>query len=192
MARIVFLAALLAVGILLGVGLGTGGAQLVTTETTTTTIPTTTTEPGTTVVTTVQQTTTRRVPVPATTSSSSSTDDIPTWVWVVLAILAVAVVALIVALATRGGEAAAPPRYRLRSYAVVWTARSPAGRRRAGRSRTRRPTRPYSDAGATRWWCPSTRPARSTRSRSAAPQDRPFGPLPSAAEGSTILPWRFS
>jgi hypothetical protein len=129
MAKIAALAALLTAGILLGVGLGTGGAQLVTTETTTTTIPTTTTAPGTTVVTTVQQTTTRRVPVPATTSSSSSTDDVPTWVWVVLGILAVAVVGLIVALATRGGGGgggpAIPPaelRRRLDGAVASWAA----------------------------------------------------------------------
>jgi hypothetical protein len=129
MAKIAALAVLLTAGIFLGVGLGTGGAQLVTTETTTTTVPTTTTAPGTTVVTTVQQTTTRRVPVPATTSGSSSTDDVPTWVWVVLGILAVAVVGLIVALATRGGGGgggpAIPPaelRRRLDGAVASWAA----------------------------------------------------------------------
>jgi hypothetical protein len=128
MAKIAALAALLTAGILLGVGLGTGGAQLVTTETTTTTIPTTTTAPGTTVVTTVQQTTTRRVPIPATTTSgSSSTDDVPTWVWVVLGILAVAVIGLIIALAMRGGGGgdAVPPaerRRRLDGAVASWAA----------------------------------------------------------------------
>ena len=128
MAKIAALAALLTAGILLGVGLGTGGAQLVTTETTTTTIPTTTTAPGTTVVTTVQQTTTRRVPIPATTtSSSSSTDNVPTWVWVVLGILAVAVIGLIIALAMRGGRGggAVPPaerRRRLDGAVASWAA----------------------------------------------------------------------
>jgi hypothetical protein len=128
MAKIAALAALLTAGILLGVGLGTGGAQLVTTETTTTTIPTTTTAPGTTVVTTVQQTTTRRVPIPATTtSSSSSTDNVPTWVWVVLGILAVAVIGLIIALAMRGGGGggAVPPaerRRRLDGAVASWAA----------------------------------------------------------------------
>jgi hypothetical protein len=128
MAKIAALAALLTAGILLGVGLGTGGAQLVTTETTTTTIPTTTTAPGTTVVTTVQQTTTRRVPIPGTTTSgSSSTDDVPTWVWVVLGILAVAVIGLIIALAMRGGGGgdAVPPaerRRRLDGAVASWAA----------------------------------------------------------------------
>jgi hypothetical protein len=128
MAKIVALAALLTGGILLGVGLGTGGAQLVTTETTTTTVPTTTTAPGTTVVTTEQQTTTRRVPVPATTtSSSSSTDNVPTWVWVVLGILAVAVIGLVIALAIRGGGGggAVPPaerRRRLDGAVASWAA----------------------------------------------------------------------
>jgi hypothetical protein len=126
MAKIAALAALLTAGILLAVGLGTGGAQLVTTETTTTTVPTTTTEPGTTVVTTVQQTTTRRVPVPATTAGSSSNDSIPTWVWVVLGILALAVLGLIIALATRGGGAAALPpaevRRRLDGAVASWAA----------------------------------------------------------------------
>jgi hypothetical protein len=129
MAKVAALAILLTAGIALGVGLGTGGAQLVTTETTTTTVPTTTTAPGTTVVTTVQQTTTRRVPVPATTtSSSSSTDDVPTWVWVALGILAVAVLGLIIALATRGGGrggGAIPPaelRRRLDGAVASWAA----------------------------------------------------------------------
>ena len=127
MKKIAALAALLTAGILLAVGLGAGSAQLVTTETTTTTVPTTTTEPGTTVVTTVQQTTTRRVPVPATTAASSSSDSIPTWVWVVLGILALAVLGLIIALATRGGggAAAVPPaevRRRLDGAVASWAA----------------------------------------------------------------------
>jgi hypothetical protein len=128
--KLVALAALLAAGIFLGAGLGAGGAaQIVTTETTTTTVPETTTAPGTTVVTTVQQTTTRRVIVPGTTTSgSSSTDSTPTWVWVVLAILAVAVIGLIVALLTRGGGggggAVAPADLRRRLDAAVasWAA----------------------------------------------------------------------
>jgi hypothetical protein len=124
MAKIAALAALLTAGILLAVGLGTGAAQLVTTETETTTVPTTTTE---TVETTVQQTTTRRVPVPATTAAGeSSNDSIPTWVWVVLGILALAVLGLIIALATRGGGAAAVPpaeaRRRLDGAVASWAA----------------------------------------------------------------------
>jgi hypothetical protein len=128
MAKVAALAALLTAGIILGVGLGTGGAQLVTTETTTTTVPTTTTAPGTTVVTTVQQTTTRRVIVTGTTSGEKSVDKVPTWVWVVLGILAVGVIGLVIALATRGGgggPGAIPPaelRRRLDGAVASWAA----------------------------------------------------------------------
>ena len=127
MAKIAALVVLLTAGIVLGVGLGTGGAQLVTTETETTTVPTTTTAPGTTVVTTVQQTTTRRVIVTATTSGEKSVDKVPTWVWVVLGILAVGVIGLIIALATRGGGGggAIPPpelRRRLDGAVASWAA----------------------------------------------------------------------
>jgi hypothetical protein len=126
MAKIAALAALLTAGIVLGVGLGTGGAQLVTTETETTTVPTTTTAPGTTVVTTVQQTTTRRVIVTGTTSNAKSVDKVPTWVWVVLGILAVGVIGLIIALATRGGGGGGIPpaelRRRLDGAIASWAA----------------------------------------------------------------------
>jgi hypothetical protein len=51
----------------------------------------------------VEQTTTRRiVPTGITTSASSSGDETPAWVWVLLGILAVGLVALIVLLARRG------------------------------------------------------------------------------------------
>src|SRR3954447_18333740 len=120
--RMVALAALFVAGLLLAVGLDVGGAaETVTTETfvTTTTVPETTTAPGTTVLTTetVEQTTTRQVIVPtqgATTSSSGESSDTPTWVWVVLAILAVAVIGLAVALLTRRGGGASPSERRRR------------------------------------------------------------------------------
>ena len=126
MAKIAALVVLLTAGIVLAVGLGTGGAQLVTTETETTTVPTTTTAPGTTVVTTLQQTTTRRVIITATTSGEKSVDKVPTWVWVVLGILAVGVIGLIIALATRGGGGGAIPppelRRRLDGAVASWAA----------------------------------------------------------------------
>jgi len=76
-------------------------ADTTTTETTTETQ----TEPTTIVTTaTVEHTTTRQIILPAattTTESASSGDDTPNWVWVLLAILAVALVAAIALLATR-------------------------------------------------------------------------------------------
>ena len=92
MAKLAAFAALFAAGILLGAGLGVGGAQLVTTETTTTTIPETTTAPGTTVVTDrpADDHATRACPVHH--LELELGDDTETWVWVVLGILAVAVI----------------------------------------------------------------------------------------------------
>jgi hypothetical protein len=103
------------------------------TETTpTTTAPETTTTPTTTVVTTtVEHTTTRVVPVlPTTTTGTTNTSSegdenaTPTWVWVLLGILAVALVALIVLLARRGGgQVGADERRRQLDAAVAsWTA----------------------------------------------------------------------
>jgi hypothetical protein len=132
--RLVALAALFAAGMLLAVGLDVSGAAdafTTTTETltTTTTVPETTTAPGTTVVTTetVQQTATRQVIVPTsgtTTSGSGESSDIPTWVWVVLAILAVGVVGLAIALMTRrgGGMPPAERRRRLDHAVATWVA----------------------------------------------------------------------
>src|SRR5262245_47670114 len=100
--RVSILAVLFAGGVLLA-----GAITAVAQETTTATTPTveTTTEPTTVITTaTVEQTTTRRiVPTGITTSASSSSDETPAWVWVLLGILAVGLVALIVLLARRGG-----------------------------------------------------------------------------------------
>jgi hypothetical protein len=118
------LAVLFAAGVLLSIG---AGAQTTETTTATTTTVETTTAPGTTVVTTVEQTTTRRiVPTGITTSASSSSNETPTWVWVLLGILAVAVIALVALLARRGGGGGGVPaeeRVRRRDAAVgSWTA----------------------------------------------------------------------
>jgi hypothetical protein len=91
-------------------------------------VPETTTAPATTVLTTetVQQTTTRKVIVPTagtTTSSSTENSSTPTWVWVVLALLGVAVIGLIVALVTRrGGVSPAERRRRLDQGVSTWAA----------------------------------------------------------------------
>src|SRR4051794_37373260 len=77
---------------------------------------------------TVEQTTTRQIILPATTTSSSSSSDgdTPDWVWVLLAILAVGLVAAISLLASRhGGDATASPderRRRLDGAVASWAA----------------------------------------------------------------------
>ena len=121
------LTVLFAVGLFLGVGLQVGGAADTTTETTTTTVAETTTEPGTTVLTTLEQTTTRRVIVPTTgttTAPTESASTTPTWVWVVLAVLAAIVIGLAIALFTRrGGGLSAPERRRRLDGAIgSWVA----------------------------------------------------------------------
>ena len=134
--RLLGLAALFAAGVLLSVGLGVGGAaDVTTTQFTTSVIEQTTTEPGTTVVTTatveqtttVERTTTRRVLVTTagtTTSDSESASDTPTWVWVVLGILAAAVIGLVVALVTRRDRGLSPAdrRRRLDHAIGTWAA----------------------------------------------------------------------
>jgi tetrahydromethanopterin S-methyltransferase subunit C len=59
-----------------------------------------------------------------TTSDSESTSDTPTWVWVVLGILAAAVIGLVVAFLTRrsGGLAPAERRRRLDHAIGTWAA----------------------------------------------------------------------
>ena len=128
MAKIVGIVALFAAGLALSGGLvASGVADVTTTETlpVTTTLEETTTEP-TTLVSTVEQTTTRRVIVPTstgTTSGSSSTSDTPTWVWVVLGLLAAAVIGLIVALLTRHSGLSDEERQRRLDAAVAsWAA----------------------------------------------------------------------
>ncbi|HEX9141245.1 MAG TPA: hypothetical protein VF833_03380 [Gaiellaceae bacterium] len=95
------LAALFVAGLLASAVIVSGGRAQVPTRTETTIE--TTTLPGTTE--TVEQTTTRRVIVPtSTTESGSDVNDTPTWVWVLLGVLALGVVVLlVVALSRRGG-----------------------------------------------------------------------------------------
>jgi hypothetical protein len=116
------LAALFAAGVLMAIG---AGAQTTETTTATTTTIETTTGPATTVVTTVEQTTTRRiVPTGITTSASSSNNETPTWVWVLLGILAAGLIALIALLARRGGGSVPAEDRQRRLDAAVgsWTA----------------------------------------------------------------------
>jgi hypothetical protein len=124
MRKLVGLAVLFAAGLLLaGTLASVGVADITTTETlpVTTTVEETTTAPA--AVTTVEQTTTRRVVVPTTgtTTSSSSTDTTPTWVWVVLGLLAAAVIGLLVAFLTgRGGLSAQERQRRLDAAVGTW------------------------------------------------------------------------
>jgi hypothetical protein len=118
------LAACLVAGILLA----TAGVGSVQAAGTTTSIETTA-EPTTVVTTeTVEQTTTRQIllPAPTTTSSESSSGETPAWVWVLLGILAVALVIVIALLANRGGKdsgiSAAERRRRLDGAVAGWTA----------------------------------------------------------------------
>ena len=126
MARLVVLVTLFAAGLLLAGGLtATGIADVTTTETlpVTTTVEQTTTEPATTVLTTVEETTTEHAATTGTTTSASSESSTPTWVWIVLAALAAAVVGLIVALvAGRGGISAEERQRRLDAAVGTWAA----------------------------------------------------------------------
>ena len=127
MAKLVGIVALFVAGLALAGGLAASGvADVTTTETlpVTTTLAETTIEP-TTVLSTVEQTTTRRVIVGSTgtTSSSSSESNTPTWVWVVLGVLAAAVIGLIVALLTRHSGLSADERQRRLDAAIAsWAA----------------------------------------------------------------------
>jgi len=123
-ARLGGFAILFAAGLLLAGGLSaTGIADITTTETlpVTTTVAETTTAPATTVLTTVEQTTTESPATTDTTTSSSSESSTPTWVWVVLAVLAAAVIGLCVALlAGRGGVSAEERQRRLDAAVGSW------------------------------------------------------------------------
>jgi hypothetical protein len=102
-------------------------ADTTTTEATTeTTTIVETTAPATTVVTTLEHTTTQRVVVhPATTAEtttgSNSTSTTPAWVWALVGILAVGLIALIVLLARRGGGGISPEERRRRLDMAVGT-----------------------------------------------------------------------
>jgi hypothetical protein len=126
--KLVGIVALFAAGLLLAGGLAATGVADVTTETlpVTTTVSETTTAPASTVLTTVEQTTTRRVVVPSTNATTSGTDsasDAPTWVWIVLGLLAAAVIGLIVAMVTRHGGISDDERQRRLDAAVAsWAA----------------------------------------------------------------------
>lgn len=128
MPKLLGFAALFAAGLALAGALAAGGvADVTTTETVpvTTTVSETTTEPASTVVSTLEQTTTRRVVVgnTGTTAGSSSASNTPTWVWVVLGVLAAGVVGLIVALLTRHGGLSDVERQRRLDAAVAsWSA----------------------------------------------------------------------
>jgi hypothetical protein len=129
MRKLIGIVTLFAAGFLLAGGLVATGIAEVTTVTfpVTTTVPETTTAPAQTVLTTVQQTTTRRVVVPtstaATTSSSSSVSNTPTWVWIVLGLLAAGVIGLVVAMLTRRGGISEVERQRRLDAAVAsWAA----------------------------------------------------------------------
>jgi hypothetical protein len=126
-AKIIGIVALFASGLLLAGGLVASGIAEVTTVTfpVTTTVPETTTAPAQTVLTTVEQTTTRRVVVPTSTAAttSSAASNTPTWVWIVLGILAAAVIGLAVAMLTRRGGLSEEERQRRLDAAVAsWAA----------------------------------------------------------------------
>jgi hypothetical protein len=121
--KLIGLAALFAAGLLLAGGLAaTGVADVTTTETVpvTSTVEVTTTEPATTEVISVEQTTTQTIPASTTgTTNSGSESSTPTWVWVVLAVLAAAVIGLLVALLTRSRGISAEDRQRRLDAAVA-------------------------------------------------------------------------
>ena len=114
------LAACFAAGIVAAGLLAVGGraADTTTADTTTaitTTAPADTTQEATTVTvattTTVESATTQET-VPTTTAAESSDDGTPVWVWVLLAILAIALTAAIVLLARRGNHSPLSPEER--------------------------------------------------------------------------------
>lgn len=126
MAKLVGLVALFGAGLLLAGGLAATGVADVTTTATlpvTTTVEETTTAPATTVATTVEQTTTLATTSPTTTSSTSSSST-PTWVWIVLGILAAGIIGLLVALFTggRGGVSGEERQRRLDAAIASWGA----------------------------------------------------------------------
>ena len=127
MRKLAGLLALFAAGLLLAGGLAAavGAADVTTTVTSsaTTTVEETTTAPAETVETTIEQTTTVAPTTPTTTAtSSSSSSSTPTWVWVVIGILAATGIGLLVALFTRGRGISDEERQRRLDAAVAsWT-----------------------------------------------------------------------
>jgi len=104
-----FAAGISAAGLLAVVGEAADTTTVDTTTSAVTTAPAETTQAATTVTevttTTVEQTTTQEISVPATTTAVESPDDgTPVWVWVLLAILAVALAAAVTALLARRGD----------------------------------------------------------------------------------------
>jgi len=125
--RVAALVALFVAGLLAAAALA--GAETTTSTTTeTTTQVSTTTEVSTEATTpTVERTITRTVPLPAqtTTVSESSVDNTPAWVWIIIAILAAAVIGLVIAYFTRRGDGSIPVaerRRRLDGAIGTWVA----------------------------------------------------------------------
>ena len=133
MTRVLALVALFASGLLTAGVLATvGSADTTTTETTTvqttstehetTTVQETTTAPATTVVTTA---TVPPTTAPTTTAAESTSSGTPTWVWVVLGLLAAALIGLLVYVLTHRGPATVPEaerRLRLQGAIDTWAA----------------------------------------------------------------------
>jgi hypothetical protein len=125
------LAAIFVAGALLaGVASGGRSADSTTTETTTTAVTTTTESTSTettaateTTTTTPTQTTTQIVTVPVTTAPETS-NSTPAWVWALIAVLAVGLIALIVVLARRGSHTVSTEERRRQLDAAVgsWAA----------------------------------------------------------------------
>lgn len=113
-------------GLLIAAVVATGGLAQDTTTTETTTAIETTTEPTTVVQTeTTERTVTRVITHPATTAANETSSETPTWVWVVIAALAVGLAAAIVALLTRRGHSGVPPeqlRRQLHNAVGSWVA----------------------------------------------------------------------
>jgi hypothetical protein len=137
--KVASLAVLFAAGALLAAALA--AAQTTTDTTTETTTATTTVEQTTTSVQTetVEHTRTRTIPLPAqtTTVSETSVSNTPAWVWVILALLAAGVIALLILYFTRRGQKAMSPeerRRRLEASIGSWVAQGWAVESRTGDS----------------------------------------------------------
>jgi len=128
--KLLALVALFGAGLLLAGTVATVGSADTTTETLpttstvveTTTVEQTTTAPATTVVTT--STLTPTTTAQTTTSAESKSNGTPTWVWIVIAVLAAAAIGLLIALLTRrgGGMSENERQHRLQGAIESWTA----------------------------------------------------------------------